>query len=245
MFRNLSESRVSMESNNKFIGIVNEINQFLIDKYNLHSNSTFGAAIEHVKNVDRLVKYEYDFLDLVKDLRNVIVHKSYQEGPVAVPRKDVVDRLEVILKKLKYPTFIASEFKSNVISFNDKDTLDMVLDEVSANDYTQFPIFSDSGLVGLLTENGITKWLASKKNDGIIEFNDIKIKEILSIDENSESYRVLEHNKTVYDVIDVFNKRSITYGSLTILIAKAFEINKSEDIAGIITHWDIKDYIQK
>lgn len=230
-----------MDKYNEFIGLFNELNQYLNSKYNLKPNTTFGNMLIECESREPVIRHYRNELDRINDLRNLIIHESDRKGPLAIPSNDLISRLDFFLKKIKNPEQIGSKFKGIVKTFDISSSLNEVLLVIREKNYTQFPIFNKDEFVGMLTENGIATWLASKIEEEIIMFEDIIVEDIIKKEEGLESYKVLKTNKTIYDVYDVFSKREEHKGPLVILISKTDSIRKPDDILGIITHWDIKD----
>lgn len=228
---------------NKFKGTINSINKFLNEKYKLDDNTTFGQALRIVRNRESIVNHYWDDLELINKLRNLIEHESDKTGPLAIPTDLLVQKLEFIERKLKNPDFIGSVYKSKVQTFDISTTLKEVLTVIKNKNYTQFPVFDGNDLVGMLTENGIATWLASKMEEEIFIFEDVLVKEIIEKEELLDSYKILEYNKSPFDAYQEFAKRKDNQGPLVILVSKIKNIRNADDIIGIITHWDLKDLV--
>lgn len=127
------------------------------------------------------------------------------------------------------------------MTFNSNDSLSTVLEVVKKMGYTQFPVFSDI-FEGLLTDNGITRWLANQMDNDIIQFSDTRIGNLISIDEHSQSYKFKLPNDSLFDVLDIFeNGFSANSRSITVLVVNKTKDIKPQDIVGIITYWDLEN----
>lgn len=134
-------------------------------------------------------------------------------------------------------------FLSNVIVFQVNDMLTDVLEVIRKEHYSQFPVFDHNELIGLITENGIPSFLAQSVEEDIISIKEITISDILNATnvEAVDAYVVINTNKNVYEVEDIFVKNTKKGNArFAILLSHlANKIGKPQDIAGIITPWDM------
>lgn len=116
-----------------------------------------------------------------------------------------------------------------------------VLQVVSNTQYSQFPIFKDKKLVGLLTENGITQFLSNSVKDDIISISETIVDDIIKEDEGKESFTIVNSNTLLYDINEEFRHNLNNGNSIfAILISnRGRKIKSPSDIKGIITPWDL------
>jgi hypothetical protein len=71
-----------------------------------------------------------------------------------------------------------------------QDTLADVLRLIGKLSLSQFPIYSSTTFKGLLTENGITRWLAHHvtKTLSIAELEDVSVQDVVPEEEKRENY---------------------------------------------------------
>lgn len=145
----------------RFEAAYNRIKSQMEREVNNGSYDQFGNLVRQMKKEKRLYTNRFQFLMACGKLRNHIVHDVMQPGDyMAVPRASIVERLEAITAAMEQPSLV-SLFNTTVQTFHTTDTLSAVLQVIHENNFSQFPIYEDSGqFAGLLTENGITRWLA-------------------------------------------------------------------------------------
>lgn len=195
----------------------------------------------------------YDQFYLIKNLRNVLVHDSTEKFyDIAEPSDlsmEIMDRLSAyFLNPIKIRTFLVDHDVSQPLSFSPEDNLQDVLNQISEHQYSQFPIFKDNKLMGMLTDNGLTNLIANESdNDGLI-FSDYLVESIISkdnYDENKDSYAVIYKESELYRVIDLFSviERQIKYILITDLANN--KISQKSDLIGILTTADIPMIMKK
>ena len=101
-------------------------------------------------------------LEQVADVRNLLAHGKTEayEYPV-VPTRRLAQQLHGCVDALLHPERVADRFLREVRTVSRNDSLAGVLALVNEYKYSQFPVYDDGRCQGLLTENGITRWLAA------------------------------------------------------------------------------------
>lgn len=122
-----------------------------------------------------------------------------------------------------------------------EDSLSEVLNVVNERQYSQFPVFNDDELVGLISENGITRFLAESVDEDIISIVDTKVKDVINQDEAKDSISIVNLNTLIHDIEDIFSKKLHEGNSIFAILvsSRGRKIETSEDIVGIITPWDL------
>ena len=174
---------------------------------------------------------------MIGDLRNVLIHERIEPHRyLAIPTRAIVERLEAILNRLTHPTLVVPTFQRNVEVFYITDSLADVLKKISERDYSQFPVFDKIKFCGVLTENGIVRWLAKHVSAelSLVELEDISIDTVLMMEEKRQNHMFISRKKSVDDVKELF----VDYELLeAILITE--NGNSNEKLMGIVTRWDI------
>ncbi len=239
------EVLIRMDNFQRFINGYNSINQFLIKKFDLDSKSTFGNAIYHSKKHDRVISYYFEELTQFMELRNVLTHKSIhqqQEYVLAQPTDEVVNRITMIYNTLLHPKSIGILFGKEVVCFDATSSLVDVLHSIKKNKHTQFPIFENNQIIGLLTENGIANWLAEHVDDDIFSLSETSVKEVVMVEENKDDYILVSDKMSVYEAESLFYKRFKTNNKvLTLIITSKDKPRDVNDLVGIVTAWDLPD----
>jgi len=95
-------------------------------------------------------------------LRNFLVHeKTAPFAYPAVPSAAAVEEIEAIRARLTDPPRAGEVFGRAVLTLSVHDTLFQALAVMRERGVPVFPVFEDDRFRGLLTETGITRWLAA------------------------------------------------------------------------------------
>ena len=111
-----------------------------------------------------------------------------------------------------------------------------VLKTIKHRDYSQFPVYEDGRFRGLLTENGITRWLAHHVMTklSLVELEDVPVKDVLESEERRRNYHFMPRDTRVDDVVAQFASGELLEAVLITATGKP-----SETLLGIATRWDI------
>ena len=107
---------------------------------------------------------------------------------------------------------------------------------IKAHDFSQFPVYQEHCFAGLLTENGITRWLATHvvKKLSLVELDDVSVEEVLENEEKRINYRFASRDMPVDDIKGLFSTMEMIEAVLITASGK-----ESERLLGIATRWDI------
>ncbi|WEG11140.1 CBS domain-containing protein [Pullulanibacillus sp. KACC 23026] len=226
-----------MALSDRFIQAFNRIDQILTPKSN-RGYQPFQRRVREYALVNATVKrHQYDLLKFA-DLRNVIVHEYVNPNfVIAEPHESTVKKIELIEKELTNPTTVISLFSKNVKAFTSTDTLTTMLTTIREKAYSQFPIYEGTTFIGLLTENGITNWLARNIEQEIFSLNETQLGEIVSHEEESKNFIFINRDTTLDEAEELFKgstKKGIKLDALLI----THNGKSTERLLGIITIWD-------
>jgi len=178
-----------------------------------------------------------DLLRTIADVRNAIVHGKVEPYHyVAVPTPEIVDGLRACRDRLLSPARAIPKFQRIVESISIHDTLAQVLRVIKKRDYSQFPVYDDERFRGLLTENGITRWLAHHVTTrlSLVELEDVPIGEVLENEGKIKNYHFTARDTRVDDLIGQFASHELL--EVVLITANGKE---SQSLLGIVTRWDI------
>lgn len=123
-----------------------------------------------------------------------------------------------------------------------------MLSLVSKHKFSQFPVFDNGEFKGMITENGVTNFIANKNIEGGIIFEEETVADIIesekNIEEHNNAYEILYIEDELYRVRDSFaNVESMTK---YVLISKSGNrvLRNQEDLIGIFTVADIQKIMQ-
>lgn len=218
----------------------NNIEDFLKTNLDLPYNASFHSMLHKLSLENKIVKYYKNELNSLRELRNFLVHGDMEE-PLAVASEATVKRIKIIEAALISPKKIREVFKQGIVALDEHDSLEKALLIIKKKKYSQFPVIGKDGFVGLVTENGITRWLANNIDKDVISIKDTCICDVMIADEEVDSYSFLYAYDTLYDVVKTFEKgRSAHRRNFVVIVLnrktdKVFE----DDIYRILTPGDL------
>lgn len=138
-------------------------------------------------------------------LRHINTHERTEPGKaVAVPTVETLDEIQAIRKRLARRIIDACE--KAVFTVSPGETLTGVLRRVRENGVHHFPVFS-TAFQGLLTEQGITRYLARHGGEGV-RFDDVTVGAMLGSERKKGSNVMFVRPGTpVDDVLSLFSSR--------------------------------------
>lgn len=220
----------------RFQAAYNTIDRSLRKLLNAESTQSFVSLVRSYENVCRLGS-DGDFLRMVADLRNVLIHqKTKPHLQLAIPTRPIVERLETICQKLVDPMRVLPRFKKRVETIEPSVSLGAVLRAVAEKDYSQFPVYETDRFLGLLTENGITRWLAHHvaKELSLVDLDEVPVTQVLSEEEKRPNWLFVSRDRTIDEVKAFFREKELLEAILITHNGKS-----TEQPMGIITRWDI------
>lgn len=170
-------------------------------------------------------------------LRNVVVHnRAYPYEFYAVPTLATVEHIEKIFQHLTRPERALPRWKRDVKIVQASATLASVLALINRLEYSRFPVYEGKNFEGLLTENGITRWIARQgaKNLTTIDLEKHTAREMLSLDRRRDNCEFLRGDATVEDVRFCFTRNPKLEA---VLLTGSGQQN--EKLLGIVTRGDV------
>jgi predicted transcriptional regulator len=228
-------SRQEQKLIDRFIAAFNAIDKQL--KSVSQSEGSFGNVIKECLDRSLITRKDYQTLKTVTTLRNILVHDTVktQHFPV-VPTAPFVDQVERLLNQFRHPARVIPTFRKEVKVVDAGQSLSSILKLIDKRDYSQFPVFDDARFKGLLTENGITRWLAHhvSKELSLVELDEITVRMVLREEEKRSNYQFVSKGAAVNEVKGLFSKNELLEAVLITTTG-----SPKEDLLGIATRWDI------
>src|SRR5262249_27500840 len=183
---------------------------------------------------------EAETLRIASDLRNLLVHWETRPNDYpAVPSDPLLERLRAIAARLAKPITAIPTFRRKVMTVSSSQSLADVLKRIRDLDFSQFPVYDGSSqFLGLLTENGITRWLAEHVTTEItlIELADIEVARVLRKESaKKENHRFVAADTSVQQVRRLFATEELLEAILFTQHGR-----RSEPLLGIATRWDMR-----
>jgi len=180
---------------------------------------------------------DVDLLKTIARVRNAIVHgKTEPYRYVAVPTPAIVQDLRGCRDRLMNPARAIPTFRRAVETISLHDNLSRVLKIIRDRDYSQFPVYEAERFGGLLTENGITRWLAHHVATelSLVELDDVLVKQVLQNEEKRRNYNFVAPDVRVDDVSALFASQELLEAVLITASGK-----EADALLGIATRWDM------
>ncbi|WP_047982822.1 CBS domain-containing protein [Ornithinibacillus californiensis] len=222
-------------NSDRFITAFNRIDKAMDNEIGNSKGIGFSKAVRILTKYNPVVRrYKDDLLEFA-ELRNAIVHNRMDTDQViAEPHDSVVEQIEQIESEITKPKQVIPQFEKRVLSFDLKDSLSRLLDAIHGKGYSKFPVYDGADFKGLITESGITKWLAKNKDAIIAE---VTIEQIMPY-QKENNYEFIAKNASVYEAVEVF-KENIGKGNRIDALLITADGERTNKLNGIITTWDI------
>jgi predicted transcriptional regulator len=234
----MSLSVIELERCERFINAYNVIDKLMRRELNTDEHESFTSLLRQFYNKGKLTSNQHSLLHDFASLRNAIVHQRTKKNSyMSVPIEDVVNSIETIGNLLLNPTKVIPKYQADVIKVNEGDSLSLVLSIIKSNDFSQFPVYSSLGqFIGVLTENGIARWLALHTIAKItmVEFEDHTVAEAVTVQENRMNFHFIDRNTTLLEAANKFMNSPELEAILITQNGKS-----SEHLLGIMTRFDI------
>lgn len=231
----------------EFLHVFNELQKVIAAKLGVDPDTNFGSLLYAAdEKQDKVIKTYKRKLDIYRQFRNILVHSTINEHEsIANPSQSLIEEMKVVKEKIEYPKVVSDLFLEKVISFNQNDKLKDVLETIKENQISQFPVFQENKLIGLISENGITNFLAHSITDDLISISGTTVRDILDNDKEKNSYEIIPENKSIFDIESIYSKK-MEEGIVAyfLLISKTDRVTKPSDLTGIITPWDMPEIIE-
>lgn len=171
---------------------------------------------------------------LFADVRNILAHR--QHGLPAIPTVSTVNAIEDAWRRISAPELVIPRYQRAVTRVSPGDTLVHVLDLVRKNDFSQFPVYRADRFVGLITENGITRWMAHHVHtvDSLVDLRDVAVSAVVKEEETSKNVAFIARATPVDVVLQLFADSPLLEAALITNIGR-----KTEAPLGIVTRWDV------
>ena len=221
----------------RFVSAFNVIEQCLREILNRDKQTSFAKLVNEFTQTGRLSNGDAAALKSVSQLRNFLVHEMVEPSRYpAVPTTVTVERIEALRDRILHPEFVIPKFKKAVETILVHDSLSAVLKQIAQRDYSQFPVYDGPTFKGLLTENGITRWLAIHVSTelSLIELEDVSVRDVLKEEAKRPDCQFVSRTTTTEQVKASFAQQELLEA---LLITNTG--HRREELLGIVTRWDV------
>ena len=184
-----------------------EIEKHLRDRLNVNKDD---SCVHLIKSAEaKGVLGHRDMLALLDyvDLRNNISHKAVHGQYLAIPQDFVVRNIERICRHLVRPVTVRSKFLFKVQQADLEAPLMPVLEVMRHMNISQVPVYEQGKqFKGLMTNNAVARWLAAKKDDGIVDLDDARVHEVMPFVEEQEQHGFATPETPLIEVVSRFSE---------------------------------------
>jgi predicted transcriptional regulator len=220
----------------RFLQAYNGIDRALKEALAATEHVPFRTLIEEYHRRHPSWQSKEDLIEYSR-LRNVVVHnRIFPYRYYSIPTTATVEAIEAIYQRLTQPERALPRWRREVQTVQASDSLASVLVRINNLQYSRFPVYDGRNFVGLLTENGITRWIARHSATRLttIDFEEHTSREMLSHDKHRANCEFLAGIATVEEV----RYRFVGGPRLeAVLLTKTG--NPQEKLQGIVTRGDV------
>lgn len=223
------------QSIEEFLTTFNRVHKTICRELNIDDRIDFADAARCYEQKRKSWSHTGDLLVLAR-LRNVLVHEQRRPKQyLAYPSATTMEILRRVLAALENPVYVIPRFQRSVEVIGLNDPLSEVLPRVLNRRYSQFPVYAGDTFKGLLTENGIVRYLAHHRvsQDSLIELAEVSVGALLRQDENRKNVAFAARTERLDALLDRFAQQPVLEAVLITANGK-----KEEKLLGIATQWD-------
>jgi predicted transcriptional regulator len=220
----------------QFLTAFNEIEDCFRMALGVDEHVEFGQLVRAYADKKRLTFRQRDTLLAFASLRNAITHGRYYDGnPIAEPVPEVVDQIEQLRDLIKSPPKALNVLGAmDVCLASPNEPISAVLEHVRRFDYSQLPVYNETGCVGILTTNAIARWLAHQlsTNKGLAE--EETVSRVLEFAEPHERALPVRRSVTAIEAIDQLSHGGKAGAAVTALIVTENGKDSEKPLAVIV-----------
>lgn len=227
-----------MTNSAKFLDAFAAIEKHLRAIVRADRSTTFSILVDKVAAQSVIVRRYRDDLKEYADLRNAIVHERSDGRAIAEPHEQVVHEIQRLSKLVLDPPVVLPAFQKSVQTVEKTDSIRDVLRFFSPRNFSQVPVTSEGHVVGVLTTNTVSRWLASEASKDMVDLRDHSVADALRHTEHQENWRLVSRSTSLADVVDYFDSAEESGKRLdAILVTQAGR--STDSLLGIITIHDM------
>lgn len=185
------------------------------------------------------IRRNYELLRRFARLRNAIVYEYLEtDYYIAVPHINIVQQIETIASALISPPSVLSVATRPVLSYPSNAKLTDIMFAIEKHKCTSIPIYSEGNFSGLLTEDGITKWIVKGLSESTkVDFFGVSATDVLPF-ESPQNVLFLGKHNNVFELERLFEERHMKKQKIEAVIITE-NGRPDEPPLGIVTSWDL------
>ncbi|WP_028784069.1 CBS domain-containing protein [Thalassobacillus devorans] len=232
-------SRQELELAERFEIAFNQIHQQLKMINGYPKNDNFMELLQRSKIKHSVIRHHFDNLKQYAKLRNALVHEKIRDDYyIAYPHREVVEEIEKIKQTLDQPPKAIDVATRPVLFFKSNSHLTKIVEAFNRFKVSQFPIYGeDQQFLGLLTNDGVVRWLSRNMHNDCIQMGEVRASDILKLEKN-HNVRFLSEKNSIFDLESSFERSFEQNLKLKAVIITGDGSQHSKPL-GIVTTWDL------
>ena len=200
----------------------------------LGAEQTFRSSVDQFARQNPWWR-DAETLRLFATIRNFLVHEKQLpfDYPV-VPGEAAVREIEAIRQRFLRPATLGEEFRREVLVLHPRAPLQNALELIAQRGLSRFPIYENERFFGLLTENGVARFLAAQVVARRNFDAQTPIENVLPRETKRRNYRFAATKTPVSQAAYWFAQNTFLEA---ILISENGE--QSRELIGIVTRGDV------
>ncbi len=225
-----------------FLAYFNKIEKALNTLYGKDDERmSFYELVQALRKKNRQIAYFADDLHEFRALRNAIVHDTIGEVVIAEPCESTVSRIKKIYELITKPKLIQDLCKNQeVITVTLSDTLEEILKLIKSSGYSQFPVLDCKRVIGMLTTNAITNYLADKMIGNELLIDSVTVSDIFKVSDDHNLFHMISRYTTVYDISEMIEEHP-----KVLMFIMTEQGKTTQQILHVVTSWDFHGIYQE
>jgi CBS domain-containing protein len=204
----------------RFLAAFNDIEDRFRRVLKRDDHVEFAQMAREYADKNHLPRAQREALVAFAALRNAISHGRYYNGqPIANPVQETITEIERLRDQITSPPVALAVLGSRQPYLTSPDEpISAALELVGRFDYSQIPVYDDTGYLSILTTNAIARWLAHQllHNQGLAEGEPVH--RVLAFAESHERAKLVTRAITATEAIDQLTHGGEGRTSVTALI---------------------------
>lgn len=219
----------SNRDNARFLDTFENIEAY-IRRINNYSKEPLSKLVSSTK--DAIIRDQRHNLDVLMMVRNALVHNGVDN--YVVVSDEILSTVNEVYNALPIHKTAKDYMSRNVVSFDINESIEKPLTTIRHTKMVRFPIYEKGKVVGILSDNGFSHWLAENIEHDIISIKSTTIKDVAFHDEYFYDVHYVGKDATYSQVFAMFER---ALGLRMVLVSENGK--PQQKVIGVITRGDI------
>jgi len=226
------------EQAEKFLKDFTMLESWLRQQTSSDNYVTFTNLVDIGSGMNNVIRAHRDYLKSLGNLRNAIVHgRSFPITILATPELSVIKEFGIICDEIYQPKTVYEIAAKQIVPLSLEKHLHEALIAMRTHDYSQVIVQLTNGDYGIITREGITKWIEANLAEDIVSLQDVTLEDVFA-HEDVNAWDYISRKKSVYDAATIFGQTDRRIQALLV----SENGRKNDKPLGVITFWDISQY---